>query len=158
MIGGTIHEFRSDKTWDLQQTPTVIQDILNQGRNNASVRIIQFLPKLKTSSQMTEEDRDLVAEKCANSQSKMIVLTHGTNGMIETAQKIHSAVKNKTVVLTGSMDPYTMKGDDASFSFGGAIIAVQTLPPGVYICMNGEVFPHDGVEKNKEEVKFQARA
>jgi L-asparaginase len=85
----------------------------------------------------------------------MIVITHGTDTMVETAAVLGAAQLSKTVVLTGAMVPYVFSNSDAVFNLGSAITAVQVLPKGVHVVMNGRVFGWDNVRKNKELGVFE---
>jgi len=94
-------------------------------------------------------------QSCKNCSEDKIVITHGTDTMPETAKVLGKNIKDKTIVLLGSMIPYSFGGSDALFNLGCAISAVQILPKGVYITMNGKIFPYDNVRKNKEIGEFQ---
>ena len=107
------------------------------------------------SLEMTEADRDLVAHNCTDAPERHIVITHGTDTMVETARTLAAKVAGKTVVLTGAMIPIAFGSSDGLFNLGGAITAAQVLPPGVYITMNGRVFPWDRVRKNRSTGVFE---
>lgn len=83
------------------------------------------------------------------------MITHGTDTMVETARAVAQAVSGKTVVLTGAMVPYAFGSSDGMFNLGSAVSFVQTLPPGVYVAMNGRCFPWDRVRKNRETGVFE---
>ncbi len=99
----------------------------------------------KDSMDMTDEDRKKVCDACLKAGEKIIV-THGTDTMVQTAKAL-SGVKGKTIVLTGASSPSKFIDSDADFNLGMAVAAVQTLPPGVHIAMNGRVFNWDKVKK-----------
>ncbi len=107
----------------------------------------------KDSLQITDDDRVMILERVSRDPNRLIVLTHGTDTMIATA-KLLTQVTGKTIVLTGAMQPAAFKTTDAYFNLGGAIIAVQTLPEGVYLVMNGQVFDPNNVRKIVEENRF----
>ncbi|MCL5611651.1 MAG: asparaginase domain-containing protein [Chloroflexi bacterium] len=107
----------------------------------------------KDSLQITDEDRAMILERVTRDPNRLIVLTHGTDSMIATA-KLLTQVHGKTIVLTGAMQPATFKITDAYFNLGGAIIAVQTLPEGVYLVMNGQVFDPNNARKIVQENRF----
>jgi L-asparaginase len=107
------------------------------------------------SLEMTDDDRRIIAEHCRNSPETRIVVTHGTDTMVETAVHLGREVQGKTIVLTGAMVPYKFGSSDGLFNLGSALALVQTLPPGVYIAMNGQVFRWDRVRKNKEKGIFE---
>jgi L-asparaginase len=104
---------------------------------------------------MTEKDRLTIAQHCISTPEKNIVITHGTDTMVETARVIARLVKDKTIVLVGAMVPYTFSSSDGFFNLGTAFAFVQTLPIGVYIAMNGRYFKWDNVRKNKKEGIFE---
>ena len=108
----------------------------------------------KDSLEMTDEDRVLVREAVTACGSKRILITHGTDTMAETAQAL-SSMNDKTIVLTGAMQPARMRRSDSVFNIGFAWAAVQLLPPGVYIAMNGEVFEAGAVRKNLKAQRFE---
>ena len=112
----------------------------------------------KDSLDMTDADRDYIAERIAASSADRIIITHGTDTMIETAKVVAALLgpdPDKTVVLVGSLAPARFKSTDAEFNIGFAAGAVQTLPPGVHVTMNGQVFnPHE-VRKNPSENRFE---
>ena len=104
---------------------------------------------------MTDNDRHTIAQHCISTPEKNIVITHGTDTMVETARVIAHLVKDKTIVLVGAMVPYTFSSSDGFFNLGTAFAFVQTLPMGVYIAMNGRYFKWDNVRKNKKEGIFE---
>ncbi|MCH8262329.1 MAG: asparaginase, partial [Proteobacteria bacterium] len=106
---------------------------------------------------MDDNDRQQILASCLACDESRIVITHGTDTMVETSQVLAAGIKDKTIVLLGAMVPYQFKNSDALFNLGCAIAAVQTLSNGVYITMNGEVFNYHEVLKNKELGEFQSR-
>jgi len=111
---------------------------------------------LVDSLQMTEQDRARVAERCLASAETHIVVTHGTDTMVETAAHLARHVTGKTVVLTGAMVPYAFGSSDGLFNLGSALSFVQVLPPGVYVAMNGTHFEWNKVRKNRTLGFFEA--
>jgi L-asparaginase len=107
------------------------------------------------SLEMSKEDRNLIVENCRNSEEEQIIITHGTDTMAETGKIIAKSKLNKTIVLTGAMIPYKFGSSDGLFNLGSALGFVQSLPPGVYIAMNGRCFDYDKVRKNKETGIFE---
>ncbi|MBE3136966.1 MAG: asparaginase, partial [Thermoplasmata archaeon] len=97
----------------------------------------------------------IIVENCKNAEEDKIVITHGTDTMVETAKQLGEAIKDKTIVLTGAMVPYRFGSSDGLFNLGSALAFVQTLPPGVYISMNGRYFTCDNVIKNKRLGEFE---
>jgi L-asparaginase len=103
---------------------------------------------------MTEEDRQIILEYCKRTKEDKIVITHGTDTMVETAKEL-SKIKDKTIILTGAMIPYQFGSSDGLFNLGAALAFVQTLPHGVYIAMNGKYFNGDNVKKNTDIGEFE---
>ena len=128
--------------------------MLEQGRCRAAIEY-HTLPLLD-SMDMDDGYRQELIRVCQHSEQQHIVITHGTDTMVETAQQLAAQVSDKTIVLLGAMIPYSIKNSDALFNLGSAITAVQLLDAGVYIAMNGKVFNADNVVKNRELGEFQA--
>ena len=154
VTGGTF-----DKTYDeirgrLDFGETHVPEMLRLGRSrvDVSVRTLMMVDSLE----MTDRDRDVIANSCAQCEASHIVITHGTDTMVETARAVAAAVQGKTVVLTGAMVPYAFGSSDGLFNLGSALSFVQLLPPGVYIAMNGQHFPWDRVRKNKATGVFES--
>jgi len=108
----------------------------------------------KDSLEITDEDREIIYQAAATNSSDRILITHGTDTMVQTARAL-ADIQGKTIVLTGALKPALFKTTDAVFNIGCAVIAVQTLQPGVYIVMNGCVFRHDHVRKNVQHGMFE---
>jgi L-asparaginase len=124
------------------------EEMLRVGRFSGEVKVSQLL--LKDSLDLTEEDRDLITRTCGASEENHLLITHGTDTMVETASNILKANLDKVIVLTGAMVPYSFgTRSDAMFNLGNALAFVQVLPPGVYIAMNGRYFKADNVQKDK---------
>ena len=107
----------------------------------------------KDSTELTDEDRQKIYQICAENSADKIIITHGTDTMIQTAEKL-SDIKNKIIVITGSMRPEKFSNTDADFNIGLAVGAVQTLPAGVYITMHGTLLPWDKITRNLETGQF----
>ena len=107
------------------------------------------------SLEMTDDDRQLIARQCQNSDEDQIIITHGTDTMAETAAVLAKETTNKTIVLTGAMIPYKFGSSDGLFNLGSALAFVQALPKGVYVAMNGRYFTWDNVRKNKQTGGFE---
>lgn len=147
ITGGTIDKVYDELAGELVFKQTQLVDMLNRGRSmNDTVSEVLFL---KDSLEMSDADRQLVLFKCLESDESNIVISHGTDTMIETAQLLGKAIKDKTIVLFGAMLPYSIEQSDALFNLGFALSSVQTLANGVYVAMNGKVFAFDKVAKNK---------
>ena len=111
----------------------------------------------KDSLELTDDDRGRLAELIAAQTTDKVIVTHGTDTMVETAELLRG-IEGKVIVLTGSLSPARFKISDAEFNLGMAIAAVQSLDEGVYITMNGKVFEAGSVVKNRSENKFEARS
>jgi L-asparaginase len=111
----------------------------------------------KDSLQMTDADRALIRERVAAAPEKLILITHGTDTMTETAARL-ADLADKVIVFTGSMVPARFRQSDALFNLGCAVGALQVLPPGIYIAMNGQVFPAAEVKKNRAQSRFEPKA
>jgi len=107
---------------------------------------------------MTDADRELIVRHCGHCEESRIVITHGTDTMVETARAIaaSASLTTKTVVLTGAMIPYAFGSSDGLFNLGSALSFAQVLPPGVYIAMNGQHFEWNKVRKNRETGVFES--
>ena len=112
--------------------------------------------RAKDSLDMTDDDRNFIAGWCANPPpDDRCVVIQGTDTMIDTARVISKRCPDKVVVLTGALQPARMRDSDAEFNLGGALIAAQTCPPGVYIVMSGTIYPWDKCKKNPETGHFE---
>ena len=156
--GGTIDKTYLPTTGTLAFDGTHIHEMLNRARLNPDELAIEELMQLD-SLDMEDSDRELIAQACDKAPEKYIVITHGTDTMPETAryitQKLGQAINNKTIILTGAMIPFSIKGSDALFNLGSAFAYLRALPPGVYIAMNGQAFEANTVRKNKKLGVFE---
>lgn len=149
--GGTIDKVYFDAKSEFEVGPPQVKDILKESNVSFDYDVESVLAK--DSLELTDADRELIHARVAAAPCERIVITHGTDTMAQTA-KVLKSIPEKTVVLTGSMQPARFKNTDAVFNLGTAIAAVQTLPPGVYIAMNGRVFNPDQVRKDRAQGKF----
>jgi L-asparaginase len=150
VTGGTIDKQYNELTGQLGFDEGFAHEMLDQARFTSPINIEWVL--MKDSLDMTEEDREEIAQACDRSPDEKIVITHGTDTMINTAQVLAKmpGLGKKTIVLVGAMVPFSFGvKSDASFNLGAAIAFVQTLPPGVYIAMNGRYFTSDNVRKDR---------
>lgn len=152
ITGGTF-----DKEYDeIQQTLSFKQShvaaVLKEGRCKCDVQVVTLM--LKDSLQMSDADREVLANYCKAAPETKIVITHGTDTMSKTAEYLASRVKDKTIVLTGAMVPYTFGSSDGLFNMGAALALVQSLPEGVYVAMNGTYFEAGNVRKNLDTGTF----
>ncbi len=153
ITGGTIDCEKIEKNDKYIFGKTHIPEMLKQGRCNLDI-ICQVI-MLKRSTYMTDKDRKKILKSCKDCKEDEIIITHGTATMVETAKVLGNNIKNKTIVLLGAMVPYNKKNSDALFNLGCAVSAVQALPKGVYITMNGKIFSWENARKNKELGLFE---
>jgi L-asparaginase len=150
--GGTIDKVYFDAKGGYEVGAPMVRQILEHGRVTADIPIVELLRK--DSLEMTAADRAAVRAAIAASEATRIVITHGTDTMVETARELQH-IAGKTIVLTGALQPARFADSDAGFNLGLAIGAVQALPPGVYIAANGQVFAADAVRKNAALNRFE---
>ena len=154
MTGGTFDKEYNELTGELFFRNTHVEEMLRRGRCAIDVDVGMLM--MLDSLEMSETHRAHIATACMECDERQIVITHGTDTMVETASRIAEVLHEKTVVLTGAMIPYAFGSSDGLFNLGSALSFVQTLPPGVYIAMNGRWFPWDNVRKNRELGVFEA--
>ena len=154
LTGGTIDKNYNEFNGEFNFIETHMPELLALGRSRAEISVQQLM--MKDSLDMTSEDRDIIVKACKTTKAHNIVLTHGTDTMVETAIKLGQEKIDKTIVLVGSMIPYVFKHSDASFNIGFALAAAQIKSTGVYIAMNGTLFDYDKVVKNRELADFQS--
>ena len=156
LTGGTIdkHYIQSNGTMAFEQSH--IADILEQGRNKSEIDIEQLM--FKDSLEMTDDDREKIAANCESTTQERILITHGTDTMVDTASHIANTrpdlLNGKTIVLVGAMIPFEISYSDATFNMGFAMGVVSTLSSGIYVAMNGKVFDWNDVAKNYELGEF----
>ena len=153
ITGGTFDKEYDEINGKLFFKDTHMREMLDLGRAKIDVKIRTLM--MIDSLEMSKEDRNLIVENCRNSEEEQIIITHGTDTMAETGKIIAKSKLNKTIVLTGAMIPYKFGSSDGLFNLGSALGFVQSLPPGVYIAMNGRCFDYDNVRKNKETGIFE---
>ena len=154
VTGGTFDKEYDEINGNLYFKKTHIREMLDLGRSKIDVNISTLM--MKDSLEMKNEDRALILDNCLKAKENKIIITHGTDTMVETAKSIAARKLNKTVVLTGAMIPYKFGSSDGLFNLGAAIGFVQSLNHGLYIAMNGKYFNHDEVEKNNDIGEFTA--
>tara|TARA_Y100001934_G_C11976721_1_gene596657 strand:- start:186 stop:533 length:348 start_codon:yes stop_codon:yes gene_type:complete len=106
---------------------------------------------------MTNDDRNYIASKCKQEKTDQIIITHGTDTIVETAKLLAAKVKDKTIILTGAMIPIKFGSSDGLFNLGSALSFVQVINPGIYITMNGKYFKYNNVFKNKKLGIFEKK-
>ncbi len=153
ITGGTFDKEYNELTGVFFFKDSHLSEMLRRGRNRVDVDLRTLM--LVDSLDMTSSDRANILENCKKCMESKIIITHGTDTIVETASVLGKAIKDKTIVLTGAMVPYAFGSSDGLFNFGSALAFVQTLPVGVYIAMNGRVFKWDNVKKNKKLGEFE---
>jgi L-asparaginase len=148
ITGGTFDKEYDEISGRLYFKDTHVAEMLKLGRCRVEVEIRTVM--MIDSLEMTEEDRGIILQNCSNVPENQIVITHGTDTMVETARILAEGIPDKTIVLTGAMIPYAFGSSDGLFNLGSALSVVQVLPPGVYIAINGEVFSYYEVRKNRK--------
>ena len=150
--GGTIDKVYFDAKSTFQVGEPQIVEVLREANLCIDYRVVPLLRK--DSLELTEEDRQAVRKAVEASTTTHIVITHGTDTMITTAKTL-AGIPGKTIVLTGAMQPARFRFTDAVFNVASAMMAAQTLPPGVYLAMNGRIFDPDKTRKNVEMNRFE---
>ena len=151
--GGTIDKVYFDDKSDYQVGDPQIGRILKELGVAFRFNVIPILRKDRL--HIDAADRELMRATIAAQAAKHVLVTHGTDTMVDTA-KVLAQVPGKTIVLTGALNPAGFRGSDAEFNIGTAVGAVQSLPPGVYIAMNGRVWDPAKVRKNVAANRFEA--
>jgi len=154
VTGGTFDKGFNEIAGALYFHKTHVPEMLRLGRCLLEVEISTLM--LIDSLDMTDDGRRVIAEQCRNARESRIIITHGTDTMVETAAYLGREVQGKTIILTGAMVPYTFNSSDGLFNLGSALAFVQALPAGVYIAMNGRCFPWNGVRKNRDKGIFES--
>lgn len=153
ITGGTFDKEYDELTGELFFQDTHMRQMLEQSRSqlNITIRSLMMIDSLE----MTADDRELILTHCRKSKSERIVITHGTDTMVDTANYLAQHLVGKTVVLTGAMIPIVFGSSDGLFNMGAALAYVQTLSHGVYIAMNGQYFLPGNVRKNRDKGLFE---
>ncbi|MFA5134192.1 MAG: asparaginase [Patescibacteria group bacterium] len=153
LTGGTFDKEYNELDGTLSFKKTHLSEILKLGRCRLDVKVETLM--LIDSLDMTEADRNLIVRRCAEEPCKSIVITHGTDTMVDTARALAAKKLDKIIVLTGAMVPYKFGSSDALFNLGSALAFAQTLKPGVYVAMNGRYFRWNKVRKNRAIGEFE---
>ena len=154
VTGGTFDKDYDEIGGTLTFGDTHLPEMLRLGRCevDVSVRTLMMVDSLA----MTADDRAVIVRNCLTCKESRIVVTHGTDTMVETARALADAgLTDRTIVLTGAMVPYAFGSSDGLFNLGSALSFVQVLPPGVYVAMNGRHFTWDRVRKNRTTGVFE---
>lgn len=154
VTGGTFDKEYNELNGELYFKDTHLHEMLRLGRSKLELEVTTLM--MMDSLDMNEQDRQTIAKACMDVAEKKILITHGTDTMPETAALLAGLIKDKTIVLTGAMVPYKFGSSDGLFNLGSALAFVQTLPPGVYVAMNGKIFEGENVRKNKAKGEFES--
>jgi L-asparaginase len=154
VCGGTFDKQYDEITGRLFFKDTHVSEMLRLGRSRVPVVIETLM--MVDSLEMRDDDRARIAGACQRCDETRIVITHGTDTMVETAATLAKQASGKTVILTGAMVPYAFGSSDGLFNLGSALSFAQALPPGIYVAMNGTAFPWDRVRKNRQTGVFEA--
>ncbi len=153
ITGGTFDKEYDEISGRLFFRDTHVPEMLRLGRCRLTVNVQTVM--MIDSLDMTDADRMIILKECRNCPEHKIVITHGTDTMVETAAVLARGLHDKTIVMTGAMVPYAFGSSDGLFNLGSALSFVQALPHGVYLAMNGMYFTWDNVRKNRELGVFE---
>lgn len=157
VTGGTFDKEYDELTGRLYFRETHVPAMLRRGRCGLAVIIEPVM--MIDSLELDDRGRGVIVERCRAAAERALVVTHGTDTMVETARALAAArIDGRTIVLTGAMVPYAFGSSDGLFNLGSALSFAQVLPPGVYLAMNGQYFTWDRVRKNRETGVFEATA
>ena len=153
VTGGTFDKEYDELSGRLYFKDTHIQEMLRLGRCRLPLSFETVM--MRDSLEMTSRDREMIASRCREVSEEWIVVTHGTDTMVETAAVLAAAGTGKTIILTGAMVPWAFGSSDGLFNLGSALSFVQLLSPGVYVAMNGRCFSWENVRKDREQGIFE---
>ena len=157
VTGGTFDKQYNELAGALAFKDTHVPEMLRLGRSRVDVSLTTLM--MIDSLEMTDGHRAEIVDRCRAADERRILITHGTDTMIETARALAealAAIGDKTIVLTGAVVPYAFGSSDGLFNLGSALSFVQVLPAGVYVAMNGRCFEWNRVRKNRETGVFEA--
>lgn len=154
VTGGTFDKRYDELNGTLAFGESHVQHVLERGRCRLDLTIEVLM--LKDSLELTDADRARIVAAAQGSPEQRIVVTHGTDTMVESAKALAAAELGRTIVLTGAMIPYVFGSSDGLFNLGSALSFAQVLPAGVYVAMNGHCFPWNDVRKNRELGVFES--
>ena len=155
VTGGTFDKEYNYITGELYFKDTHLMEMFERGRCEVEIDIKTLM--MVDSLEMRDEDRAIIVYNCSKTPANRIILTHGTDKMVETARILAEAnIEGKTIVLTGAMIPYAFgMSSDGFFNLGSALAFSQVLQPGVYVVMNGRYFNWNNVRKNRQSGTFE---
>ena len=155
VTGGTFDKEYDELTGRLFFRETHLPEMLRRGR--CLLEVTTDTVMMIDSLDLDDEGRGRIVERARSCEESAVVITHGTDTMVETARALAAAgIQSKTIVLTGAMVPYAFGSSDGLFNLGSALSFAQVLPPGVYVAMNGQQFRWDRVRKNTASGCFEA--
>ncbi|MFK7885297.1 MAG: asparaginase domain-containing protein [Gammaproteobacteria bacterium] len=152
--GGTIDKIYFDANSEFQVGEPAITRLLEEANVSFEYDVRSILRK--DSLELDDDDRTLIRRQVEQTDHAQVLITHGTDTMVDTALAL-DGVENKTIVLTGAMQPARVHSSDAVFNIGCAVTAVQMLKPGIYIAMHGRVFDPHATRKNLKAQRFEAQ-
>jgi len=168
VTGGTFDKEYNERNGSLYFKDTHLREMLQLGRCRVDVEVRTLM--MVDSLEMDDDDRAVILNQCRKCPSSRIVITHGTDTMAVTARALgeamtdktitdktitDKAITDKTIILVGAMIPFAFGSSDGLFNLGAAIAFAQSLPPGVYVAMNGRYFRWDRVRKNRDVGEFE---
>ena len=153
ITGGTFDKEYNEITGELYFKRSHMYELLELGRCRLDVEIETLM--MVDSMEMSNTERNYIVQKCIDEPTQKIVITHGTDTMVETANMLGEANIDKTIVLSGAMIPFKFGSSDGLFNMGSALSLVQALPSGIYIAMNGQIFDQKNVKKNNKMGIFE---
>jgi L-asparaginase len=151
--GGTIDKIYFDALSEFSVGEPQIGELLTEANVTFDWVVTPLLRK--DSLELTDADRALVVDTVRGAEESQVLVTHGTDTMVDTARALEAAGLDKTIVLTGAMQPARQRGSDAVFNIGFAIGVLRSRGPGVYVAMNGHAFSPDEVRKNRAANRFE---
>ena len=151
--GGTFDKEFNEINGELFFKKTHLYELLKLGRSQLNVKVETLM--MIDSLNMTNDERQYIVKKCQTEASHRLIITHGTDTMVETAKILAEHIQDKIIILTGAMIPIKFGSSDGLFNLGSALAFVQILEPGMYITMNGRYFNWDNVRKNKKLGVFE---
>ena len=154
ITGGTFDKEYNEITGKLYFKNTHLHEMLSMGRSKLDIKIDTLM--MMDSLEMTNKDRKLIVNSCNKCVMDQIIITHGTDTMVNTAKYVADQNLDKTIVFTGAMIPIDFGSSDGLFNLGSAMGFVQSLSCGVYIAMNGRYFEYDKVQKNIKTGIFES--
>jgi len=157
VTGGTFDKEYNFVSGQLFFKDTHLNEILERGRCSLDLDVKTLM--MVDSLEMTDSDREIIIHNCQKTTSNHILITHGTDTMVKTAEALaKEKISGKTIVLTGAMIPYAFgNSSDGFFNLGSALAFVQSLKPGIYIVMNGRYFDWNKIQKNTKTGFFEEK-